>query len=357
MLDFLAQYGMFLAKTLTLVIGFVATFALLLSLLHREKSQEGTFEIVDINDRLDTLTESLTSETLPNKLHKAIQKARNKEKKQNNKSQKAALKKAVRQETTLQIPENEHRLFVIRFDGDMRASGVLELRETITAILTTATPKDEVLVILESGGGFVHSYGLAASQLKRLRQKNIPITVAIDKLAASGGYLMACVANTIIAAPFAIVGSIGVLGQMPNFNKLLTKHNIDFEQQTAGQYKRTLTLFGKNTDKHRHKFQEELEETHQLFKDFITAHRPSIDINKVATGEHWHAERAFQDRLVDKIQTSDDFILEKYNAKVHIFEINYVTKQTLKERLGLSLQNALENSVLTFLNNAKHWRF
>ena len=211
---------------------------------------------------------------------------------------------------------------MIDFKGDIRATEVTSLREEITAILTVATTGDEVLVKLESAGGTVHGYGLAASQLKRIRDKGIHLTIAVDKVAASGGYMMACVAHKIIAAPFAIIGSVGVLAQMPNFNRLLKKHDIDFEEITAGKYKRTLTLFGENTDEDREKMREELADIHLLFKEFIHENRSQVDVEKIATGEHWHGKRALELKLVDELRTSDDYLSSSVNT-ADIFEIDY----------------------------------
>ena len=322
MLAFLFDYGLFFAKTLTLCVAILITLGLIIALIQRQKHAEGTFLIVDLNEKLDDIRASFESETLPKAFFKHLNKKRKKEEKLNNKEKKEY--------------NNSPRLFVLNFEGDIRASQVEELRELITAILSTANAEDEVLVVLESGGGYVHQYGLAASQLKRIREQGIPLTVAIDTLAASGGYLMACVANKIIAAPFAIVGSIGVLGQVPNFNRLLEKHNIDFEQHTAGEYKRTLTMFGKNTDKARHKFQEELEITQTLFKNFIEEHRSQVDVSKVATGEHWHATNALSLNLIDAVMTSDDYILQNHPAR-RIFEVSYLTKHNLKDKISSSL--------------------
>jgi serine protease SohB len=196
------------------------------------------------------------------------------------------------------------RVFVIHFRGDIKATAVASLREEVTAVLTSATPADEVLVCLENAGGLVHEHGLAASQLLRIKEKKIPLIVAVDKVAASGGYLMACVANRIIAAPFAVVGSIGVLAQLPNFHRLLDKHGIDFEQVKAGEFKRTLTLFGKNTEKERAKLKEEIEDTHQLFKNFVSQHRPDLDMTRVATGEHWYGARALELKSSSRVTTT-----------------------------------------------------
>ena len=138
----------------------------------------------------------------------------------------------------------------------------------------------------------VHTYGLAASQLHRITRAGIPLTVSVDKGAASGGYLMACVANTIIAAPFAIIGAIGVLAQIPNFNRALKKVDVDYEVMTAGEHKAPITMFGEITDKGKNKLQQELEETHDLFKGFITQHRPQVPVHEVASGEVWYGQQA-----------------------------------------------------------------
>ncbi len=207
------------------------------------------------------------------------------------------------------------------------------LREEVTAVLAVAREGDEVLLKLESGGGMVHGYGLASSQLDRIKAAGLPLTISVDKVAASGGYMMACIADKIVSAPFAIVGSIGVIAQLPNFNKLLKKHDIEFEQLTAGEYKRTLTMFGENSDKAREKFKEELEETHGLFKDFIRDHRPALDLDKVATGEHWFGTQAHELGLVDEISTSDDLVVAACKDKT-VLAIHYVQKKKLSDKLA-----------------------
>ena len=229
-------------------------------------------------------------------------------------------------------------LFVLDFKGDIKATQVEQLREEISAILTIATNEDEVVIRLESPGGIVNGYGLAASQLQRLRDKSIPLTVCIDKVAASGGYLMACVAHQIIAAPFAIIGSIGVVAQLPNFHRLLKKHNIDVELLTAGEYKRTLTLFTENTDSEREKFQEDIDTIHQRFKDYVLTNRTHLDIEQVSKGEHWIAKDAIELKLVDKLQTSDDYINDKI-ATHRCFQISIKGKQLLADKLFMPVIN------------------
>ena len=240
-------------------------------------------------------------------------------------------KKAAKSQEDATAP---HTFFVC-FKGSVDAREVKALREEITAILAIAKPEDEVIVSVESGGGMVHGYGLAASQLARIRQAGIQLTVCVDKVAASGGYMMACVADHVVAAPFAIVGSIGVIAQVPNFHKVLQKNDIDFEQHTAGEFKRTLTMFGHNTDEARGKFKQELEETHQLFKRFVSTYRPQLALEKVATGEHWYGQQALDLHLVDQLSTSDDILMARTQDR-RVFEVKYKAKQNLTEKLSQS---------------------
>lgn len=198
----------------------------------------------------------------------------------------------------------------------------------------------------------VHGYGLASSQLDRLRDANIKLTVSVDKVAASGGYMMACIGEKIIAAPFAIVGSIGVVAQLPNFSKLLKKNDIEFEQLTAGEYKRTLTMFGENSDKAREKFQLELEETHVLFKDFIHEHRAELDLEKVATGEHWFGKQALELGLIDAIQTSDDYVTQACKHR-EVLAIHYVQKKKLSDKIAGVAGQSAENVFMRLISKGQ----
>jgi serine protease SohB len=307
---------MFLAKLGTVSIILVVLAGALIFIIMRTKGDEGHLTIKNINEKYETMGFMLNSQVLNKKAFKKYLKEQKKEHKEKEK----------------ESSEDRKKIFVLNFVGDIKASTVSSLREEITAILTVADKKDEVLVILESGGGTVHGYGLGASQLKRIKDRGINLTAAVDKVAASGGYMMACVADKIIAAPFAIIGSIGVLAQIPNFHRLLKKMNIDFEQITAGDYKRTLTLFGENTDKDRKKFKEELEETHRLFKEFVKDSRAQVDIDKIATGEHWYGKRAIELNLVDELITSDDYLTQAAE-KAEVFEVKYERKKPVTEKL------------------------
>jgi len=247
------------------------------------------------------------------------------------------------------VSADKPKLYVLNFDGDVKASELEFLRQEITAILLVAKPNDEVMIVLESPGGMVHTYGLAASQLKRVRDAGIKLTVCVDKVAASGGYMMACVADTIYAAPFAILGSIGVLAQIPNFNRALKKLDVDYEIMTAGEYKAPISMFGEITDKGRNKLKEELEDTHVLFKDFINAHRPQVDIDTVATGEVWYGQQAIANHLIDGILTSDDYLMSKRNDK-EIYEVTFVEKRSLQEKLGMVLHKGLSSTMNAFFD-------
>ncbi|MBM2830101.1 MAG: non-proteolytic protein, peptidase family [Gammaproteobacteria bacterium] len=318
-MEFIAEYGMFLAKFLTVVLVIIIAAGSIFILFMRTRAGvEGHLDVRNLNQKYETMNLLLNSQILPKK-----------EFKKSLKEHKAEHKKREKQTG---VDEIQKRIFVLDFKGDIKATDVASLREEITAVLTVAKNDDEVVVLIESSGGTVHGYGLAASQLKRIRDKGIKLTVAVDKIAASGGYMMACVANKIIAAPFAIIGSIGVLAQIPNFYRLLKKHEIDFEQITAGEYKRTLTLFGENTDADREKLKEELEETHQLFKDFILDNRKQVEIEKIATGEHWYGKRALELNLVDELKTSDDYLCSAA-TNADIYEIDYIRKKPFSEKI------------------------
>ncbi|MCL2919565.1 protease SohB [Shewanella litorisediminis] len=317
-MEFLYEYGLFLAKAVTVVAAIGAILIMIFAGAARGKGDKGELTLTNITEELDHLKTHLKHELLDKKAFKAYEKA-----------QKAEAKEAEKQDTP------KPRTFVLDFKGSIDAHEVASLREEISAILTIAEKGDEVLINVESGGGMVHGYGLAASQLDRLRQAEIPLTACIDKVAASGGYMMACVANHIYAAPFAIVGSIGVVAQLPNFNRLLKKHDIDYEQHTAGDFKRTLTLFGENTEEGRQKFREELEETHQLFKAFVSKYRPELDLDKVATGEHWYGQQALDLGLVDSISTSDDLMLTAAKDRT-LIKLRYQPRKKLADKLAHS---------------------
>ena len=333
-MEFLYEYGLFLAKAITFVVAVGAIVIIVASTAIKQGSKKGELEIVDLSEHFDDVEQ----EVMHHLMSKEQIKHKEKEDKKLAKETAKADKKSVKEGASKQ----ESKVFVLDFNGSIDAKEVSGLREEITAVLSVATPEDEVFVRLESGGGMVHGYGLASSQLDRIRQHNIPLTVSVDKVAASGGYMMACVANKIISAPFAIVGSIGVIAQVPNFNKVLKKNDIDFDVFTAGEFKRTVTMFGENTEKGREKFTEELEETHILFKDFVSDHRPSLDISKVATGEHWFGLTAKGLGLVDDIQTSDDFLQSR--SKSHkIIALRYVMKKTLAEKFSKAASMSVDS--------------
>ena len=341
-MEFFIEYGLFLAKVATVVvaIAIIISLAVGASLKGKQGSDKGHLEITPLNQQYEDMSEAMLIATMDESLQKAEEKKLHKAKKKQAKADKKAQKSE--RETDASAKK---RVFVLTFDGNISASAVSHLREEVTAVLTQAKANDEVLVKLESAGGMVHSYGLASSQLDRLRKAQIPITVSVDKVAASGGYMMACVADRILAAPFAIIGSIGVVAQMPNFNRVLKKHDVDYELLTAGEHKRTLTMFGENTDKGREKFIEELEETHQLFKDYVSERRPQVDIDKIATGEIWYGSKALEMALVDDIQTSDEYLVACIQ-QAQVYEVAYVQKKKLHQRLGIAAEESADRLLL-----------
>lgn len=322
-MDLLAQYGLFLAKTITVVaaIGFliIVTF----SASRRSRSVD-KLEVKNLNEKYCSMKEILQSAVLSKKALRKALKADKAQRKAQRKDRHGA-------------EDQQRRIYVMDFHGDIKATAVGSLREEITAVLAVAQSADEVLIRLENAGGLVHEHGLAASQLQRIRDRGVRLTVAVDKVAASGGYMMACVADQIIAAPFAVVGSIGVLAQLPNFHRFLDQHGIDFEQIKAGELKRTLTMFGVNTDEDRRHFREQMEDIHKLFKEFVTEHRPHLDMARVATGEHWYGKRALGLDLIDAIQTSDDYLLAA-STDADIYELSYTVGKRLTEKLVSAVQ-------------------
>ncbi len=344
-MEFLFEYGLFLAKIVTFVIAIVSIL-ILVKALNGKSDNQGSLTIKNLSEKYKETIRFFESELLDEEQLKVREKSEKKRKKEEKKALKAAAKS---EKTSDEIVQKEKSyLFVLDFKGSIDAHEVTSLREEITAVLAVAKPTDEVLVRLETGGGMVHAYGLASSQLDRIKRAGIPLTISVDKVAASGGYMMACVADKIIAAPFAVIGSIGVIAQVPNFNKLLKKHDIEFEQITAGEFKRTLTMFGENTDKAREKFTHEIEQTHGLFKNFISDHRPALEIEKVATGEHWYGNQAQELGLVDEIGTSDDLLVSAFKEK-EVLHIRYVQKKKLAEKLANSSAKAADKLLLKWI--------
>ena len=325
--EFFFEYGMFLAKAVTVVVSILIVLILIAG-MSRRAPHRGGLKVEKLNDKYREMADAVQQAVL----NKASWKKREKqEKKQEKKNKKAA--------TT--GDDHRKRIYVLDFKGDIRATAVSSLREEITAVTSVATDGDEVVVRLENPGGTVHEHGLAASQLARIRDRGVPLTVIVDKVAASGGYLMACIADRIIAAPFAVIGSIGVIAQIPNFNRALEDKGVDFEQITAGKYKRTVTMFGRNTEEDREKLKEELEDVHVLFKLLVGRHRPGLDIESVATGEHWYGTRAGELGLIDEIGTSDDYLVAAV-PDADIFKVSYRGKQTFQEKLMAVFESSVD---------------
>jgi serine protease SohB len=329
-MEYLAQYALFLAESATvlIVIAIVLVLAANAAGRGRRGFDQGRIETRRLNDVLDDMRDAVRAVVLDEKTLKKLHKDEAKAEKQR-----------------LKHEDARKRTWVLHFDGDLAASSVRALRNEVTAILTLAEEGDEVLACVESPGGMVHGYGLAASQLHRLRAlQGLTLTVAVDKVAASGGYMMACIGERIIAAPFAIVGSIGVVAQVPNVHRLLKRHDIDVDVITAGEFKRTLTVFGENTEKGREKFVEEIEDVHRLFKEHVVEHRPSLDIERVATGEAWHGRQAIELGLVDELLTSDEYIVRACKER-DVLEVKWTEPRSPVDRLVHQGTDALSHAV------------
>lgn len=317
MLEFLSEYSVFLLELLTIAAIVVVSFLIILSSV-RKPHEHSRLSVEHLNDSVRQRTDAIRRTILGKRESRKLVKERKKE--------------AKRKKAKADPANRRRRVFVLDFKGDIRATATASLREEISAIIEIAEEGDEVLLRLENTGGAVHEHGLAASQLLRLRARGIPLIVAVDKVAASGGYLMACAGDRIVAAPFAVIGSIGVLMQLPNFHRLLDEKGIDFEQITAGRFKRTLTVFGENTDEGREKVKEELDEVHELFQNRIKELRPTVDLDQVATGEHWYGDHALALNLIDEIGTSDDFLLTAADT-ADLYKLTFKRQMKFVERM------------------------
>ena len=397
-MDLLFDYLGFLAKTATVVVAaLIILSAIASAAAHRaaRPSPTGHIEVLPLNERLQDMHRAVEEAALPatvvKKRRKADAKARKKHLKEEarrektrttrqreaaggtaaeatspakvepeaeaaaaqpepasdadgpqDKAEERDASSADAQQAAAAEPEQQgtRRVFVLNFDGDIAASAVASLRQEVSAVLGAAAVGDEVVVRVESAGGAVHAYGLAASQLARVRSHGATLTVAVDKVAASGGYLMAAVADRILAAPFAVVGSIGVVAQIPNVHRLLKKHDVDVEVHTAGRFKRTLDFLGENTEQGRAKLREELEDVHALFQEYVANWRPGLDLDAVSTGEHWYGQRALDRALVDELVTSDEY-LARACQDADVFEVSWVVPKRPLERLAVQFAAAL----------------
>ena len=327
-MEILADYLVFLLKVFTIALAITVPLLLIIGSSKGKTQSKGKLAITNLSEKFEDMGNVVRSSNMNPKELKKFYKDITKNKKK-------------------KTDEKEPSVFVLNFNGDIQASEVEKLKYEINAILLSESECKEVVVKVESGGGSAYAYGLCAAELKRLVDNDISLTVCIDKVAASGGYLMSCVATKIIAAPWAIVGSIGVIAQLPNFHRLLKKNLIDFEMHTAGEFKRTLTTLGENTEDGREKFKADLEDLHVIFKDFVKEQRPEVDTAIVATGEVWQGEEAVRVGLVDSLETSDNYLVN-LSKDATLFEIEYIEKKNLSERFAFSMQLILEKSVIKF---------
>ena len=353
-MELLAEYGIFLLKSIT-VLMVIVLIILVIASQNKKSRTDGKLTIKHLNAHFKQITQQIQANTLDKHGLKAFLKTLKRQEKQEKKQAKQQNKQQ-KKNNGLDQDTTKPKAYVLEFKGDIKASQTEQLREEITALLSVADKQDEVVIKLDSAGGMVHGYGLAAAQLKRIREKAIPLTVCIDKVAASGGYLMAAVADQIIAAPFAVIGSIGVVAQIPNFHRFLKNKEIDVEVLTAGKYKRSLTIFGENTEAGRKKFIHDLEDTHGLFKDFVSENRAQLDIAQVADGDIWYGQKALDKKLVDKIQTSDDYIVALCQDR-EVYQINYQKKKSLAEKISHTGASIVNKSFIKMLDKLERLKY
>lgn len=332
MTEALIEYGLFLAETITVVAAIAFVLGMMVAASRKSREPEG-LQVRDLGRRLRDSADALQRALMPRKAWRSYA-------------------KRLKRERKARKGEDRPRLFVLDFHGDIRASASGSLREEVSAVLSVARPEDEVMLRLENYGGLVHEHGLAASQLVRLKQRKVRLTVAVDKVAASGGYLMACVADRIVAAPFAIVGSIGVLAQIPNFRRLLDERGVTVEQVKAGRFKRTVTMFGEVTDEDRAKLREEIEDIHALFQQMVAQHRPGLDLEQVATGEYWHGTRALEMGLVDGLSTSDELLVQAVE-KFDVFRVKWSGKKRLADKMAAAVEGGMSRAIDGALDRAR----
>ena len=338
-MEWLTEYGLFLAKAVTVVVAIGLAAGLVAGAARQARAgrrRSPSPEVIHLNRDYRRMAAAFEHAALPRKAIRARRKADKAERKARDKEERRRLASG---------EDGRRRVFVIDFKGDLRATGVDALREEVTTVLAVATERDEVVVRLENSGGAAHGHGLGASQLARIRARGIPLTVAVDRVAASGGYMMACVANRILAAPFAIVGSIGVFAAIPNLHRLLEARGVDVEQFQSGEFKLTVTMLGKNTDAGRAKLQDQLDTIHKLFKDFVAEYRPALDISGVATGEFWHGRDALAHNLVDELRTSDDYLYEA-SREADLYQIRGAGRPRLRRRLAELTELAIDRCSL-----------
>ena len=353
-MEFLAEYGMFLAKVATVVVAIVIIISAIAASGQRSKKpgKKGSLKVSFLNDHFEEMKDSIRSAVLEKSELKAVHKEEKKKHKAESKEREKE-RKAVQKNDAAEIDQalKKKRVYVLNFKGNIAADAVACLREEISAVLSMASEKDEVILRLESPGGMVHAYGLASSQLLRLRNAKVPLTICVDKVAASGGYMMACLADKLVAAPFAIIGSIGVIVQLPNFNKVLKKHDVDFEMISAGECKRTLTTFGENTDKGREKMQEDVDNIHGLFKSWVKEHRPSVEIDRISTGETWVGSQAKERYMVDELKTSDECILGACDD-ADVYEVEYEFRKSIQDKLGRVLEQSIDRAAMKWFERS-----
>lgn len=327
-----SDYFLFLLKSITVVMAIVIIAGTIIRATKEgHEPSQGKLSITRLNKALEAIRLRMQQETLGKKALKKEVKALKEQHKKEDKSN-----------------DDKPNAYTIRFKGDIQASQVDALRQEVTAILTTAKAGEEVVISIESPGGAVPGYGLAASQILRLKEADLKVTACVDQVAASGGYMMACVADRILAAPFSIVGSIGVLSQVPNIHRFLKRFDVDVDVLTAGKHKAPMTLMGENTEEGKQKHVQDLNAIHTRFKELVKLHREELNIDDVSEGDFWLAEDALKLNLVDEISTSDAYIMSLC-AQANVYRVQWQPHKSFEQRIKgatSALMSAMENRLM-----------
>jgi len=175
------------------------------------------------------------------------------------------------------------------------------------------------LLINSPGGSAVQSH-LVFQRIRQLAaEKERPVIAFVEDVAASGGYMIACAADEIVADPSSIVGSIGVIGASFGFTKLIDKIGIERRIYTSGTNKAMLDPFLPENPDHVARLKAIQEDIHATFINLVMSRRgakltaPEQDL---FSGEYWAARKGMEYGLVDRIGDLRSTLRERYGDKV-----------------------------------------
>ncbi len=200
-----------------------------------------------------------------------------------------------------------------------------------------------LIIRINSPGGTATASDIIYREINKFKEeKRMPVIACIMELAASGGYYVAVSADTIIAHPTSITGSIGVIALKFNAEGLMDKIGIKNETITAGDKKDFLSPLRPMTKEEREIIQNILNDLHARFMNIVAKGRKELSVEQVrglADGRVFTAEQAVQDKLIDEIGYMDDAIdLAKKRAgideaKVIVYHRPYSYKNNIYSRM------------------------